>query len=389
MTDKQWYTIAYALRHGWLWILAGVLVLVMVSLGFGYVQSTTDQGHPLAWPVPNATLTLGLGCPPNTPLQSPWGSCWDDVARHAAAEWNKAGSRFQFQVQQGSSRAQVSCTSAQVDEVNVVVWSATICGQSWGDAVAVTTGWYSGNGDFGDKDVLFNSHQSWSAYTGPPRFPGGEPVYELHRVAMHEFGHVLGLDHPNDHGQTVRAIMHSSNMNGTIERLQADDIAGVRAIYGTTRSAAPKGTLGNPGHRTFASGIGVISGWVCDAQQVEVQIGLQRIRMAYGTDRPDTQSVCGDTNNGFVTLVNYNALGAGVHTARLVVDGRQVGSAHEFIVTTFGTEFLRGAEAAYVLDDFPRPGVNPVIIWSQGRQNFVISACETAAGELVRCDTAP
>ena len=32
--------------------------------------------------------------------------------------------------------------------------------------------------------------------------------------------------------RTCAAIMHSSNMNGTIERLQPDDIAGIKAIYG-------------------------------------------------------------------------------------------------------------------------------------------------------------
>ena len=77
-------------------------------------------------------------------------------------------------------------------------------------------------------------------------------------------------------------------------------------------------------------------------------VGTQRIRMAYGTERPDTAyapdgtEICGDTNNGFVTLVNYNAFGDGVHTARLVVDGRQLGNPVQFKVTTLGVEFLRG-----------------------------------------------
>ena len=333
----------------------------------------TNRAAPSIWAERQATLTLGLGCPTNPADIEAWGPCWNDVARHAAQAWNQAGARFQFQFRLGPITAPVACTSDQIDGVNVVVVRASVCGRSWGGAVAITGWWALPDGRIGETNVLFNPAVVWAAYPGPPRFPRGVPLYDLHRVAMHEFGHALGLDHPDEQGQSVRAIMHSSNMNGTIDRLQSDDIAGIRAIYGTTPSApTTKGVLGNPGHRTFKSGIGVISGWVCNANRVEVMVGTRRIRMSYGTDRPDTRSVCGDTNNGFVTLVNYNAFGDGVHTARLVVDGQQLGNPAQFKVTTLGVEFLRGAEGGYWLHDFPRPGTDVGVGWDQGSQNFMI-----------------
>ena len=159
------------------------------------------------------------------------------------------------------------------------------------------------------------------------------------------------------------------------DRLQADDIAGIRAIYGRTVAAGPKGSLENPGNRSFKSGIGVISGWVCDATRVEVAIGNSRIPVVYGTPRGDTASVCGDTNNGFVTLVNWNLLGEGVHTMRLVVDGVAIGLS-EFKVTTFGQEFLQGASGRYSLFNFPRAGSTAVIEWEQSSQNFVVVGTE-------------
>ena len=362
---KQKYTVTYALRHGWPWLLAILLALVSISLSFAYVQSETGQGGKEHWPESYAILNLRLGCPtPGLPL---WGPCWDDAARHAAQQWNAAGAQFQFRFQSPSQPAGVSCTEDQIDEMNTALWTPNVCGRAWGaNVVAITGRWVFQNGEINDADVLFNRNLTWNVYTGPAR-----RAVEFHRVAMHEFGHVLGLAHPDDHGQRVTALMNSAANN--IDRLQPDDIAGVRAIYGTApRAPTTKGALGNPGHQTFKSGVGVISGWVCDAQNIEIQIGQTRYRAVYGSDRPDTRSECGDTNNGFVILFNYNRLGDGVHTARLVVDGRQLGNPAQFKVTTLGTEFLRGVEGGYWLLDFPRPGTDVAVGWDQGTQNFVI-----------------
>ena len=77
---------------------------------------------------------------------------------------------------------------------------------------------------------------------------------------------------------------------------------------------------------------------------VEIEINdTTRIPAAYGTERRDTTSVCGDSKNGFVLPYNWNLLGAGTHTVRAIADGVEFDSA-TFTVTTQGTEFLRGAE---------------------------------------------
>ncbi len=355
-------------------LLVACLPLLLIAAwwlrdSLAYVQIIDkSSGAGIFWPTSQATLNLRVGCPPNRNL-SAWGPCWDDAAQDAAAQWNAAGAQFTFRIQSPSRPAAPSCDRS--DGINTVVWEDTICGVAFdNDALAVTKSWFRSTGELVDSDVLFNTAYSWTTYAGPWR----SGLHDFHRVALHEFGHVLGLDHPDEYGQSVNAIMNSRSDN--IDRLQADDINGIKAIYGSTSTRPTrKGLLENPGQGAFKSGIGVISGWVCQAQRVEVEINGSRMTAAYGTERLDTRERCGDTNNGFAILYNWNRLGDGTHTARLLVDGTELDRS-TFRVTTFGQEFLQGATGRYTLFDFPRAGTNTVVEWEQNSQNFVIREVE-------------
>ena len=81
-----------------------------------------------------------------------------------------------------------------------------------------------------ETDVVFNRKVNFNSYRGDLRpAAGGGTMSNIGRVALHEFGHVLGLAHPDNHGQVVAAIMNSRASN--IDTLQQDDIDGVTAIY--------------------------------------------------------------------------------------------------------------------------------------------------------------
>ena len=155
-------------------------------------------------------------------------------------------------------------------------------------------------------------------------------------------------------------------------------IAGGSPPDGATpgRTSTLTGFLENPGHNSFQSGVRVLSGWVCDADTVEIAIGTAgRQVAAYGTERVDTLEMCGDTDNGFGLLFNWNLLEEGEHEVVAFVDGEELGRA-TVRVTTLGHEFLRGAEGECMVEDFPRLGQSVLLEWQQNSQNFVITAVE-------------
>lgn len=137
-------------------------------------------------------------------------------------------------------------------------------------------------------------------------------------------------------------------------------------------SGGGKATLESPQPGSFESGIGLIRGWICQANTVEMQIdGGARQRVAYGTTREDTVAACGDADNGFGTTFNWNRLGDGTHNLRVFADGTEFANVN-FTVTTLGVEFLQGTSGQYTFPDFPRSGGNVVVRWAEPHQNFVI-----------------
>ena len=166
------------------------------------------------------------------------------------------------------------------------------------------------------------------------------------------------------------------------------------------------GALDIPGPETFRSGIGFISGWVCEAEQVELEIDggavlsvpygtdwedvgrdlfgrhpPKVLTAPYGTDREDSLDPCGDRNNGFVLAMNWNLLGDGKHTLRALADGMEFGTA-TLSVTTLGVEFLTGGQGDYLLSDFPQTGQQIRLVWQEALQNFVpVSVSPPVEGE--------
>jgi hypothetical protein len=80
-------------------------------------------------------------------------------------------------------------------------------------------------------DTHFDNSNSWSD-------GGGGGTIDFHTVALHEFGHALGLGHSSVAGSVMEPIYA-----GVRRTLHADDIAGIQAIYGPDQvNAVPEPT---------------------------------------------------------------------------------------------------------------------------------------------------
>ncbi len=149
-------------------------------------------------------------------------------------------------------------------------------------------------------------------------------------------------------------------------------ITGGRSLITTNVDGMVDATLGNPRSGSFQSGVAAISGWACDAHEIIIELNGVPYRAGYPTTRPDTLERCGDTDNGFSLLWNWNNLGAGTHTVRALLDGVEFANT-TVRVTAFGADpFPRGWSGTFHIPDFPKPGENKRLRWEESLQNFVI-----------------
>ena len=142
--------------------------------------------------------------------------------------------------------------------------------------------------------------------------------------------------------------------------------------------------LENPGDGQVYSGIGVISGWKCEVDgPLTIRFnGGPPVPLVYGSERPDTRSVCGDANNGFVAIWNWGNLHTDTQTARATVradthtarvyDNGVMFAETTFEVGTLGVAFLRGFEGGIGSNSTGPGGHDMGLEWNANTQHFEV-----------------
>jgi hypothetical protein len=229
-----------------------------------FVLPNQTTGNPVVWALPQVTMSVNLdSMPPGTTLANGTTS-WDTNTAEALALWNMVVPDF----------FTMDTTEADPCDrhngVNTVTFAHDHCGVDFGDVVALTRKRYilrAGHFFLTEADVMLNADLCWNAYAGPlhlcEQTPSFTHAIDIQRVLLHELGHVLGLEHPDDAGQTVMALMNSHLSD--VDTLTQDDRDGAVFLYPQPSFTAPvrvssgsgSGEGGSGGGCTLRPGLGV------------------------------------------------------------------------------------------------------------------------------------
>ena len=201
-------------------------ILGALTLALGLMQPAVHAFNPTLQQWYDGPIPLVFALGPAGRTLADGNTSWDAVAQRAADEWNANLGVVQF-----AATVQDDAATQEGDSQNTVGFSDTIEGDAFGDeTIAVTVLRYDSNTNIAEADVFVNSQDTFDSYDGPRRDPGTAHDLDLHRVLLHEFGHVLGLDHPDKIGQKVTAIMNS--VISDTDALTEDDTNGATYLYG-------------------------------------------------------------------------------------------------------------------------------------------------------------
>ena len=202
---------------------------------------------PTVWP--DGTVLFDLQLPGPSRILIDGNTSWEPIAKSALQAWNPYMGTLAFDVYEQSPGP-----PAYTDKTNQVFFAADVYGEEFGEYVLAVTTLRSSLAKRWESDIIFNSTKQWDSFRGGLR----GSTYDFYRVALHEFGHSVGLGHPDEQQNYVSAIMNS--VVSDLESLTSDDIRGAQILY----PFPPPNILTQPQSQTVHAGDNVTFSVVVD-----------------------------------------------------------------------------------------------------------------------------
>ena len=323
---------------------------LVIALGAVLCAPPGAQAYEIGFPYYDSVVDMYV----NVPGTSPSGVRWNAAFAEAAARWN-GNWNIRIDVFNQYSDPCAGALPLTIDDPrNGVALRDDLCGFAFDEdtlAVTLRTFQLSADAAIVEADIVFNDKFAWDVYDGPLR--PGPP--DFRRVAAHELGHVIGLEHEDD----VPALM-----NTTISGIFApndDDQDGVSALYGelATGDGNIELAIEEPVQGSTVSGVGNIRGWAfgdSNIMSVELYVDGRYIAdIPYGGTRNDVGDAYparpASGESGYSMAFAWGLLTPGPHQIRIrAVDdeGRAAEAAGNFTVAAFDNAFIGEPEKVSV-----------------------------------------
>lgn len=196
----------------------GLLLLAGLAGGARAYDLANRNGYVYTWDP--GTITMQLKLPPSAAPLADGNASYNASVLQAMQVWNGVVGAVRFAGQEAAVGV-----NTEGNGLSEIVLNSTVDGDAFPERTLAITVNYSAGDVRTESDIVFNSGYTFDSYRGNTRT---NP--DIQRVAIHELGHVLGLNHPDEAGQTVTAIMNSTITN--VQTVQTDDIGGAQTLYG-------------------------------------------------------------------------------------------------------------------------------------------------------------
>ena len=264
----------------------GTPVVTGQVIGVGViVPSAIGQGVPVTWKQTGVNITVAFAPDPPAPLLNGT-TTWNENAIAAMADWNSVGANISFIGAVGGGDPCVTdgnVVAAFDPSVCLGILPAFALGLT--RLVAIVDSPSSIRISDADIAIIPPNDVSASgafisdAFDSPVAFP----AFDFRRIMLHEYGHAIGLAHPDDVFGVTPAIQSTVMYSQSVAaRLTADDRNGALALYPAPASSGSVSPGGGGGGGSSGLLLAVLLGALTVLRPVYSRV---RSRAAYSGAR--------------------------------------------------------------------------------------------------------